>query len=40
MRDFTHPRPLEGVGILAKKMGVEIGFIASEASVILREKWE
>tara|TARA_B100001964_G_C13634886_1_gene337980 strand:+ start:79 stop:201 length:123 start_codon:yes stop_codon:yes gene_type:complete len=40
MRDFANPRSLEGVGILAKKRGVEIGFIASEAFVVLREKWE
>jgi hypothetical protein len=31
---------LEGVEVLAKKRGVEIGFSTSEAFVILREKWE
>ena len=39
-RKFPHPRSLEGVEVLAKKRGVEIGFSASEAFVILREKWE
>jgi len=39
-RKFPHPRSLEGVEVLAKKRGVEIGFSTSEAFVILREKWE
>ena len=40
LRKFPHPRSLEGIEILAKKRGLEIGFPASEAFVVLREKWE
>lgn len=39
-RDFPNPRSLEGVRILAKKRGMEIGFGAAEAFVIVRDKWE
>ena len=39
-RKFPHPRSLEGIEILAKKRGLEIGFPTSEAFVVLREKWE
>lgn len=38
-RDFPNPRSLEGVRILAKKRGMEIGFEAAEAFVIIRSEW-
>lgn len=39
-RDFPNPRSLEGVRILAKKRGMEVGFEAAEAFVIVRDEWE
>ena len=39
-RGFPHPRSLEGVRILAKKRGMEIGFKAAEAFIIMRDEWE
>jgi len=39
IREFPHPRSIEGIEVLAKKRGVEIGFKAAEAFTILRSKW-
>jgi len=39
-REFPHPRSEEGLIIAAKKRGVESGFSAAEAFIILRERRE
>lgn len=39
-RSFPHPRSIEGIKVLAKKRGIEIGFSVAEAFIILRDKWE
>jgi len=39
-REFPHPRSEEGLIIAAKKRGVESGFSAAEAFIILRERQE
>ncbi len=38
-RAFPHPRSPEAIRILAQKRGVEIGFAAAEAFMILRDEW-
>ncbi len=40
IRKFPHPRSSEGVEVLARKRGTEIGFSAAEAFVLIRGKWE
>lgn len=37
LREFPHPRSLEGITILAKKRGTESGLRAAEAFVVIRE---
>ena len=39
-RNYPHPRSEQAVIVLAQKRGVEIGFRAAEAFMILRNKWE
>jgi LmbE family N-acetylglucosaminyl deacetylase len=38
-KNFPHPRSAEAIRALAKKRGMEVGFKAAEAFVVLREKW-
>lgn len=38
-REFPHPRSDKGIEILAMKRGLEIGFNAAEAFMLIREKW-
>lgn len=38
-RRFPHPRSEEAVRILAQRRGVESGFAAAEAFLILRDRW-
>ena len=40
LRDFPHPRSALGLEALARKRGMEIGFLAAEAFVIIREQWQ
>ena len=39
LRRFPHPRSVEGIQVLAKKRGMEIGFEAAEAFVVIRDQW-
>lgn len=39
LREFPHPRSIEGIKVLAQKRGMEIGFKAAEAFMVIREKW-
>lgn len=39
MREFPHPRSSKGIEVLAQKRGMEIGFQAAEAFVVLRDEW-
>ncbi len=39
LRPFPHPRSLKGLQILAAKRGMEIGFDAAEAFMLLRDEW-
>lgn len=39
MREFPHPRSEQAVRILAQQRGVESGFPAAEAFLILRDRW-
>lgn len=39
-RNYPHPRSERALIVLAEKRGIEIGFRAAEAFVILRNKWE
>lgn len=39
LRDFPHPRSLQGIEILARKRGIEVGAPAAEAFVVLRDVW-
>ena len=38
LREFPHPRSIEGVKILAKKRGMESNFKAAEGFILIREK--
>lgn len=38
-RAFPHPRSPEGITVYAKKRGIEIGYEAAEAFMILRDTW-
>jgi LmbE family N-acetylglucosaminyl deacetylase len=40
MKEFPHPRSAKGIEVLAQKRGMEIGFTAAEAFVLLRDQWE
>lgn len=39
-RNFPHPRSLEAIKTLARSRGIQIGFIAAEAFMVLRAKWQ
>ena len=39
LREFPHPRSLEGIEVLARKRGMEIGFVAAEAFMVVRDEW-
>lgn len=39
LRPFPHPRSLKGLEVLAAKRGMEIGWPAAEAFVVLRDAW-
>lgn len=39
LRAFPHPRSLVGLEVLAKKRGMEVGFRAAEAFVLVRDEW-
>ncbi|MBI2104108.1 MAG: PIG-L family deacetylase, partial [Candidatus Omnitrophica bacterium] len=39
LRQFPHPRSLEGLEVLAKKRGMEVGFHAAEAFMTVRDEW-
>lgn len=40
LREYPHPRSKKGVDIYARKRGMEIGFKAAEAFMVLRSEWE
>ena len=40
LKEFPHPRSPQGIEITAKKRGMEIGFQAAEAFMIVRDQWE
>ena len=39
LREFPHPRSLKGIEVLAQKRGMEIGFPAAEAFMVIRDGW-
>ena len=39
LREFPHPRSLKGLEVLARKRGMEAGFRAAEAFMIVRDEW-
>ncbi len=39
LREFPHPRSLKGVEVLARKRGMEVGFHAAEAFMLIRDEW-
>jgi|TARA_B100001964_G_scaffold205496_1_gene235959 LmbE family N-acetylglucosaminyl deacetylase len=39
LREFPHPRSLQGIEVLARKRGMEVGFMAAEAFMVLRDEW-
>jgi len=39
LRDFPHPRSSKGVEVLAMKRGMEVGFAAAEAFMVVRDEW-
>lgn len=39
LRAFPHPRSLEGIEVLAKRRGMEAGFHAAEAFMVIRDEW-
>lgn len=40
LRQFPHPRSTKGIEVLAHKRGMEIGFSAAEAFILLRDQWQ
>ena len=40
LRPFPHPRSLEGIEVLAKRRGMEAGFHAAEAFMLIRDEWK
>jgi LmbE family N-acetylglucosaminyl deacetylase len=40
LRPFPHPRSLKGIEVLAQKRGMEAGFDAAEAFMLIRDQWE
>lgn len=39
LREFPHPRSAKGIEVLAQKRGMEIGFQAAEAFMVIRDQW-
>jgi LmbE family N-acetylglucosaminyl deacetylase len=39
LREFPHPRSLRGLEVLAWKRGLEAGFEAAEAFMVVRDEW-
>ena len=39
MKEFPHPRSAKGIEVLAQKRGMEIGFGAAEAFMLVRDQW-
>jgi len=39
LREFPHPRSAQGIEVLAHKRGMEVGFRAAEAFVLIRDEW-
>jgi LmbE family N-acetylglucosaminyl deacetylase len=39
LRTFPHPRSTKGMEILAAKRGMEVGFEAAEAFMLVRDEW-
>lgn len=39
MCQFPHPRSATGIEVLAQKRGMEVGFQAAEAFMLIREEW-
>jgi len=40
VRQFPHPRSATGIEVLAQKRGMEVGFQAAEAFMLIRDEWE
>jgi N-acetylglucosamine malate deacetylase 1 len=40
LRDFPHPRSARGVETLAAYRGMQVGFAAAEAFVVIRDSWQ
>ena len=40
LKEFPHPRSAQGIEVYARKRGMEIGFSAAEAFMIVRDQWE
>jgi len=39
LREFPHPRSAKGIEVLAERRGMEIGFTAAEAFMVIRDQW-
>ncbi len=39
MKQFPHARSAKGIQVFAEKRGMEVGFEAAEAFVVIREEW-
>lgn len=39
LREFPHPRSAKGIEIFAQKRGMEVGFQAAEAFMMIRDEW-
>lgn len=39
LREFPHPRSAKGIEVLAQRRGMEIGFQAAEAFMMIRDQW-
>jgi len=39
VREFPHPRSTKGIEVLAQKRGMEVGFPAAEAFMVVRDEW-
>jgi LmbE family N-acetylglucosaminyl deacetylase len=39
LREFPHPRSAKGVEVQAMKRGMEVGFVAAEAFMVVRDEW-
>jgi LmbE family N-acetylglucosaminyl deacetylase len=39
LREFPHPRSVKGIEVLAQKRGMEVGFLAAEGFMVIRDEW-